>query len=40
MLGFSTDAFLSAEHIAEYDKFYFTYLFGEMFCGFEAYQNS
>jgi hypothetical protein len=40
MLGFSTDAFHSAEHIAEYDKFYFIYLFGEMFCGFEAHQHS
>jgi hypothetical protein len=40
MLGFSTYAFRSAEHIAEYDKFYFTYLFGDMFFGFKAYQHS
>jgi hypothetical protein len=43
MLGFmcfSTDAFHSAEHIAECIKFSFTYLFGEMFCGLKASHHS
>jgi hypothetical protein len=35
-----SDAFRAVEHIAEYMKFSFTYLFGEISCGFGTNQHS
>jgi hypothetical protein len=43
MLGFvlsGSEAFRAAEHIAEYIKFSFMYIFGKISCGFETNQHS